>query len=155
MKNIASSDGTGLSRAKLSKLQIFQLASMNIQQHDHQKAIMAQIRRLHEIPSIATGGDRQDLPSFSRSSSRASNASSAQSGGKPTNRAVAVQAASDERRESLNSTQSNGGQKARRGSNGSSSGHSSIGSGSDPHAQTWTAIQTARSELDKGAKAKK
>eukprot|EP00953_Heterococcus_sp_UTEX-ZZ885_P004792 3072-Heterococcus_DN1.PRE.1 len=116
---------------------------------------MAQIRRLHEIPSIATGGDRQDLPSFSRSSSRASNASSAQSGGKPTNRAVAVQAASDERRESLNSTQSNGGQKARRGSNGSSSGHSSIGSGSDPHAQTWTAIQTARSELDKGAKAKK
>jgi hypothetical protein len=66
-----------------------------------------------------------------------------------------VQAASDERRESLNSTQSNGGQKARRGSNGSSSGHGSIGSGSDPHAQTWTAIQTARSELDKGAKAKK
>eukprot|EP00953_Heterococcus_sp_UTEX-ZZ885_P012771 7312-Heterococcus_DN1.PRE.1 len=122
---------------------------------DSPDAIMAQIRRLHEIPSIATGGDRQDLPSFSRSSSRASNASSAQSGGKPTNRAVAVQAASDERRESLNSTQSNGGQKARRGSNGSSSGHSSIGSGSDPHAQTWTAIQTARSELDKGAKAKK
>jgi hypothetical protein len=31
--------------------------------------------------------------------------------------------------------------------------HGSIGSGSDPHAQTWTAIQTARSELDKGAKA--
>jgi hypothetical protein len=74
---------------------------------------------------------------------------------KPTNRAVAVQAGSDERRESLNSTRSNGGQKARRGSNGSSSGHGSIGSGSDPHAQTWTAIQTARSELDKGAKAKK
>jgi hypothetical protein len=65
-----------------------------------------------------------------------------------------VQATSDERRESLNSTQSNGEDKARRGSN-SSSGHGSIGSGTDPHAQTWTAIQTARSELDKGAKAKK
>jgi hypothetical protein len=63
-------------------------------------------------------------------------------------------AASDERRESLNSTQSNG-QKARRGSN-SSSGYGSIGSGTNnPHAQTWTAIQTARSELDKDTKAKK